>query len=250
MSCSKNVWLLNGDMKKKKPFPCPYCREMIAHNESQKDHVPPQCLFGQGIRLNLITVKCCAKCHRELSHGDDVLRAVSFVSPYRSPEASLIGEDFQRSLKANAKWSRDFFEGVQKSKFVTSKDESGLDFSWHEVPISREVAMALQTTHKRVVIGLVNREIREFNPLELDFFIRALKPDERPIMREILQFAPRKVDLGGNAFHARWCTIEDDWRNGLMIMSFFLAHSVLAVWCPKDAPLPNVSMDEMKLYRV
>src|SRR5512142_2642153 len=101
-----------GESKSKRTITCPYCRRIVPHRDSEKDHVPPKGLFGKPRPSNLITVRCCGDCHDAMSKGDEVLKAISVMGLIRTNARFHIKDEVDRALRANPWWKKHLADGA------------------------------------------------------------------------------------------------------------------------------------------
>ena len=102
----------NMAAKQKKKL-CVYCR---SSKDLTRDHIPPRSFFPQPRPTNLITVPCCAECHRDFTINDEYLRNLLIFADGNEdhPAARKLREKGFRSLDDPNKrgYTKSFFNNV------------------------------------------------------------------------------------------------------------------------------------------
>jgi hypothetical protein len=83
--------------KKRRNRECVYCGKVGPITD---DHIPPECLFAEDDRQNLIKVPSCLKCNREASKDDEYFRLLTLREDVNHhPDVQAIPPILMRSLK-------------------------------------------------------------------------------------------------------------------------------------------------------
>lgn len=83
--------------KKKRNRECIYCGKVGPVTD---DHIPPECLFAEDDRWNLIKVPSCVKCNREASKDDEYFRLLTLREDvYDHPDVQAVLPVLMRSLR-------------------------------------------------------------------------------------------------------------------------------------------------------
>lgn len=116
-------------VRKKQHLPCYVCGSPSTSNE----HVPPDCLFPQGHKVNLITVPSCDKHNSEKSGNDEYLKAIL---------SSYIKNDLKLQIQLLPSILRSFEKIPQKREDVIS--------GAHPTQFDGKPAYSLQVDYTRI----------------------------------------------------------------------------------------------------
>ena len=200
---------------------CPYCREQLRHCDSERDHVPPKGLFPHPRPSNLLTIRCCPKCHDSLSQGDEPLKAMGGLGVFRNNDAHQLVDGVYRGLDRNPWWKKPLVDAALKRQSVDLIVDSEI-VRLPKIQISGEVAEAINTSLKRTVVGLLH----DWEPTRIvslkDVEILQV-PEENPeILRRVFGEMPLRFHKSlGKSFRAAWDFANDSSAAGAMVLSFY-----------------------------
>ena len=139
--------------KKTNLITCAYCRNEIRQCDSQRDHVPPKALFSFPRPSNLVTVRCCATCHRDLSEGDEALRSFAALSWGTTASAKGLKAVSERAHSRDPWWFAELKECDRQSSPIPNPHSAGEEL--REIKLSGGIATAIHRTLTRTVRGLL-----------------------------------------------------------------------------------------------
>lgn len=207
--------------KKTDIITCPYCRKQLRHCDSERDHIPPKGLFPSPRPSNLLTIRCCPECHDSLSLGDEPLKAMGGFGVFRNDDAFQLIDGVYRGLDRNPWWKKSLIDAALKGKSVDLIIGSEI-VRFPKIEISGEFAVAVNTSLKRTVVGL----LYDWEPTRVislkDVEIIQV-PEENPkILSDIFGEMPLRFHKSlGKSFRAVWDFANDSPANGAMVLSFF-----------------------------
>ncbi len=208
--------------KKTNLITCAYCRNEIRQCDSQRDHVPPKALFSPPRPSNLVTVRCCDTCHRDLSSGDEALRSFAALSWGTTASAKGLKTLSDRAHSRDPWWFAELKECARKSSPIPNPHNDKEEL--REIQLSGGIATAIHGTLIRTVRGLLFDHDPGFDTRAIKFEPFQSKPVNLDQFAEVAQgLGPlrfRKV-FGEGAFGAIWDFAVEDPNIGVMIMSFF-----------------------------
>lgn len=210
---------------------CPYCRQIIPHHESQKDHVPPKGLFGKPRPSNLITVRCCDACHRALSKGDEVLKAIAAMGLIRTDARHQIDNEIRRALERNPWWKSHLIDATKEVVPVGIAYKGQTDVGYR-IPLRPDLSEAIDATIRRIAIGLIFSKTPDWDATKHTFEV--IQASEEQPLELIAQLQPCfplpfQVSLGHRVFLAAWGFARNSADHGVMVLSLFggLIYAVL-----------------------
>ncbi|MBE7496388.1 MAG: hypothetical protein HS117_15710 [Verrucomicrobiaceae bacterium] len=192
--------------------------------DSSRDHVPPKALFPNPKPLNLKTVRCCLKCHRENSDGDELIKVFSALGLVRSPIARELKPDVARAMGRSSWWLPHLISGAKRSDKMSFRI-SGVELQANKLYLAPELTAALDQSVRRIAIGLIFDQDPDFDASKCNFAIRQVGEHElESTFAEAMKLVgPLRYhfDIGHGAFNAAWDFVKNDTQNGLMIQSYF-----------------------------
>ncbi len=223
---------------KAKLLTCPYCRCSMRKRDSTRDHLPPKSLFPNPKPINLKTVRCCLKCHRAESNGDEILKIISAFGRVRSRSASLLKEDANRAYRRVSWWQHHIQNGAVNAKKINLK-LGGDEFRALALPLSLEITDALDQSIRRIVIGLLFDHDPLWNAMACKFTITQVPEHQldSKFVEAMNTVSPMRhhYRIGDDVFNAAWDFACEDNRYGVMVLAFF-GGLVFMVWFePKES---------------
>lgn len=208
--------------KKTNLISCAYCRTPIRQCDSQRDHIPPKSLFTSPRPSNLVTVRCCQTCHKDLSDGDEALRSFAALSWGTTASAKDLKAAADRAHIRAPWWLAELKTFAIQSCPISNPYDPSEEL--REIQMSGGIAEAIHRTLIRTVRGLLFNHIPDFDTRSIEFKLFQSKPINLEQFADVahglgpLRF--RKV-FGEGAFGAIWDFTAEDPNIGVMIMSFF-----------------------------
>ena len=216
-----NILLPSTAMAQKnnaKLLTCPYCRCSMRKRDSTRDHLPPKSLFPNPKPINLKTVRCCLKCHRAESNGDEIIKILSAFGRVRSRSASLLKEDANRAYRRGSWWQRHLQNGAVNAQQINIK-LGGEEFRALALPLSPEITDALDQSIRRIVIGLLFDHDPLWNAVACKFVVKQVSEDQldSKFVEAMNAVGPMRYrySIGDNVFNAAWDFAREDNRFGV-----------------------------------
>ena len=193
--------------KQKKKL-CVYCR---SPKDLTRDHIPPKSFFPQPRPQNLLTVPCCAECHRGFTQDDEYLRnLLIFVDGNEGhPAAELLRAKGFRSLDySNARgYSKSFFKNVNPGwvRYANGMIAPGATITLDDQRIENVLG--------RMTVGLFWKENDKYLPP--DYIVEVVGsydprymnwPVQQSVRRLHSEVAP--VNIGDGVFQYWWSWAE------------------------------------------
>lgn len=203
---------------------CPYCRKQIRKRDSQRDHVPPKSIFSNPKPLNLKTVRCCAKCHREESRGDEVLKVIAALGLMRSRYSKRIKSEASRALARSSWWRLALENSARNAKRIQFKlgDEQ---IQAAAITLPDSITIPLDGTVRRIAIGLLFLHNPSWDASNHSFKVHQIGEHELTTkLTEVIEvIGPLRyhLNLQEQVFCAAWDFFEGDPDSGVLVMSFF-----------------------------
>lgn len=210
--------------KRKKTYfiTCAYCRSQIRQCDSQRDHIPPKSLFTIPRPSNLVTVRCCETCHKDLSDGDEALRSFAALSWGTTNSARGLKAVTDRAHIRAPWWLAELKECARQSSPILNPYDPSEEL--REIRMTGGIAEAIHRTLVRTVRVLLFDHNPEFDTRTTKFELFQSKPINLEQFADVahglgpLRF--RQI-FGEGAFGAIWDFTAEDPHIGVMIMSFF-----------------------------
>lgn len=203
---------------------CPYCRRHIRKRDSQRDHVPPKSIFPNPKPQNLKTVRCCAKCHREQSKGDEILKVIAAFGLVRSRHSKLIKPEADRAYARPSWWRSALQNGAREANPIQFK-LGDMQISAIATPLPASITIPLDETVRRIAIGLLFDHDPNWDATIHTFEVRQIREHELTTVfqeaMEIIGPLRYRLVLHEQIFCAAWDFVEGDSDVGMMVMSFF-----------------------------
>jgi hypothetical protein len=96
--------------------------ELIRKKNSEKDHVPPECIFPEDHKpLNLFTLRCCTSCHDEFDVLDERMR--NYLALLAINESGAAGAKAKRAVLSRPKLREEFLSHTRNHPSL--KDAAG-----------------------------------------------------------------------------------------------------------------------------
>ena len=213
---------------------CPYCRDKVAHVDSQRDHVPPRSLFDDPPPDNLITVRCCAKCHTEHSEGDDILKLLVVGSKLRRAPSEEKRASIERCLGRNPWWGKDYEEAVVNRRHKIIACAEGLR-EGVIIEFGASAAKAIDETIRRIAIGLLFHDEPSYDAsskIAEIIYAPAEKPEEFFYELEKIGPLPHNLKVGEEDFTMSWFFDEDSRKHCMLYLSFYGAINCVVSFHP------------------
>ena len=187
---------------------CVYCR---SPEDLTRDHIPPRSFFPAPRPTNLITVPCCAECHREFTKDDEYLRnLLIFVDGNEGhPAAEMLrGKGFRSLDDPNARgYSKSFFKNVNPGwvRYGNSMIAPGATITLDD--------QRIEDFFCRMIVGLFWKETDKYLPD--DYTVEVVGSyDHRymnwPVQQSVrrLQSEEEPVNIGDGVFQYWWSWAE------------------------------------------
>ena len=203
---------------------CIYC---LSDRELTEDHVPPECLFDDVPRVELIAVPSCRKCNGMFARDDEFLRdiIVAATAGRNMPELVAPRAAMQRSL------ARTKFAGPIKGMLKRAR------YTWASIGGSQilQPATALPVNSKRlhnvvqrIVRGLFFHETGRVIPPDYQItvadpnLLRTVASYDRPYFQNLIgaAFAGKERAVGGRRFGYSYHVLRDDPLASVWLLSF------------------------------
>ena len=209
---------------------------------TERDHVPPACLFATPLPSDLITVPSCTRCNRAFGLDDVYFRdalAISSTDSSYPPEVKSLQRAMGRSLKRR-QFRPPAAEMLRRAREVWMPLSSPITERAKLIPLDeRRLARAVE----RIVVGLHFHETGRILPKTHKPFVlhssilKSVRPDHASSFHEI--FGPlTSADwraIGGKAFGYAFLPTTDDPDGSAWAMSFWGRVVFMSVVCSDDS---------------
>jgi hypothetical protein len=214
----------------------PICYICGVEAASTKDHVVPDSLFPDGLRINLWTVPACRTCNASLAADEELFSVFVAGQSYGNPAGKQVWqEEVRRTLAKQPRLRRMLASQLQP---VELRTKAGLwAGSAYRLPVRIERVIPVI---QKIVRGLYYRERRK--PLGSTEFDVHFNPEEVQI--DLLKRA-RRLALNPPVFRCAWVeSIEDD-RCRIWWLTFFdSVIFICSTWPTDREKLPNQAASE------
>jgi hypothetical protein len=198
---------------------CVYCSK---EDELTEDHVIPQCLFPNGVPVDVPTVYACATCNHVLkSANDNYLRDLLFTDmrSSRSPIVQELWPKFGRAVRRN---QSKLANELMYSKLIELRTASGLFAQWAYT--SQEVNEKTIPILSMIVRGLYHYYTGRILPHDITF--EGCRITDREKMGKILDILLEmgvgigKID-NGEVFECAIAPLPQKSHVGVWILNFY-----------------------------
>ena len=217
---------------------CVYCR---TNGHVTNDHVPPKCLFPPAVRVNLVTVNACPKCHNEFKLDDEYFRVILSlrIDLPEGEDADYIRDQTVKGLRDPK--GRNFLASI-KSKAGTLPFYSPSGAYVGNVPTLQVDAGRLRSTAERIVCGLFSKYLRHAVPathevtvsvLDLQKDDSALYSPEVAAMLSELRVRGRRHQFG-NVLDVWFVSTVDDLESTMWFVNLHRVFAFIGFTAPRD----------------
>ena len=194
-----------------------------------RDHVVPDNLFPEGLRINLWTLPACRTCNDSLAPDEELFRVFVAGQSDSNPIGRRVWqEEVRRTLAKQPRLRRMLASQLQP---VELRTRAGL-FAGRGYKLPVEIQRVTPVIHK-VIRGLYCRERGE--PLRSVEFEVYFNPEETQI--DLLKNAMR-VALNPPVFRAAWVESTDDARCRIWWLAFYETVLFVCTTWPTDLENP------------
>ncbi len=205
---------------------CIYCRTATADT---CDHVPPECLFPDDKRVNLVTVPACRQCNQQYARDDEYFRFAVVAPAYDHNEAArqLWDEKIVRAVKRRPRLRAAIIKTLAR---VEVRTPAGLYLG--TAPAFRLETGRVRRVVERIVRGLLWHHFKTVPTVETEANTY-IDPDVQPVLN-ILTNDLRLAGIGGDVFRYRYGRASDGPDYSMWWLCFYTRTTFLTILGPPD----------------